>query len=84
MIIVICLHLLDVSLLSLCYTATFHRYPQLLIALKPQEKWDQLKRAAGYSLYRNRPYSPVGGGGKVSHLSVTILKSEPSLNLPHF
>lgn len=29
-------------------------------------------------------YSPVKGGVKVSHFSVTILKSEPSLNLPHF
>lgn len=81
---VICLHQLDISFLSSCSAVSLCRYSQLLIVLKPHERWDQLKRAWGYFLYRNGLYSPVKGGVKVSHFSVTILKSGPSLNLPRF
>lgn len=71
-------------ILCSCKSASLHRYSQFLITLKPQERWDQLKRARGYFLYRNQLYSPVKGGVGVSHFSVTILKSGPSLNLLHF
>lgn len=54
----------------LCLYALPHcRYSQLLIALKPQERWKQLKRARGFFLFRNGPDSPVKGGLRVSHLS---------------
>lgn len=80
-----CFHQLDISFLSSCYAASPCRYSQLSIALKPPEGWEQLKRARGIFLYRNRLYSPVRGGAKVSHFNVTILKSGPSpFNLPRF
>lgn len=81
---VICFHQLDISFLSSYNEAFPCRYSQLLIPLKPQERWDQLKKARGY-FYIETDYSPVKGGAKVSHFSVTILKSGPSLfNLPRF
>lgn len=67
------------------YVLPHCRYSQLLIALKPQERWKQLKRARRVFLFRNGPDSPVKWGRECPTYHVTILKSGPSLfNLPCF
>lgn len=60
----ICFHPLDVSYLASCNSSSPCRYSQPLIPLKPQERWDQLKRARGCFLIQKQTLFPCQRRGE--------------------